>query len=105
MRKDKEWNVVYASKTYSSEEIVRDRFACSNLSWLQKPTMDMPLYCKVRHGPDLYQCELVGKENDIVGVKLDRHDQGLAPGQYAVFYQDGVCIGYGVIEACCENWS
>ena len=30
-------------------------------------------------------------------VKLARQDQGLAPGQLAVFYQQGVCVGSGVI--------
>ena len=34
-------------------------------------------------------------------VSLDRPDQGLAPGQFAVFYdgERGVCVGSGVIEA------
>ena len=30
-------------------------------------------------------------------VKLACQDQGLAPGQFAVFYQRGVCVGSGVI--------
>ena len=30
-------------------------------------------------------------------VKLACQDQGLAPGQFAVFYQQGVCVGSGVI--------
>ena len=30
-------------------------------------------------------------------VKLTCQDQGLAPGQFAVFYQHGICVGSGVI--------
>jgi len=30
-------------------------------------------------------------------VKLACQDQGLAPGQLAVFYQNGVCVGSGII--------
>jgi tRNA U34 2-thiouridine synthase MnmA/TrmU len=33
----------------------------------------------------------------VLSVKLDRSDNGIAPGQFAVFYDDNVCLGGGVI--------
>ena len=60
----------------------------------------MPVHCKVRHGPVMYSCSITFTNEDktAVEVKLDRNDQGLASGQYAVFYQEEVCLGSGVIE-------
>lgn len=104
-----------------------------------------PLYVKVRHGPNIMQCQLlVGPQQEMLAkmtsemrtaaahsaaedhnavriprqeeqhfissfaapsglnpqaselfgmVVLSENDQGLAAGQYAVFYQDGLCLG------------
>jgi len=55
----------------------------------------------VRHGPTLYECKLEMKYDDdeVTGrVTLGGVDQGLAAGQYAVFYQHGYCLGCAVIS-------
>ncbi|KXZ49015.1 hypothetical protein GPECTOR_23g104 [Gonium pectorale] len=66
-----------------------------------------PLLVKVRHGPGIYSCTLwLHDENgdssygaDTYGtVVLEKDDQGLAAGQYAVFYQGGRCLGCAVIR-------
>lgn len=51
---------------------------------------------QVRHGPQLYTCNF-SLEEDVAFVTVDKNDQGIAAGQYAVFYQMGVCLGSAVI--------
>lgn len=60
------------------------------------------LAVQVRHGPHMYGCQLE-ESSDGSGelqVTLDGNDQGLAAGQFAVFYQAGVCLGSAVITGC-----
>jgi tRNA-specific 2-thiouridylase len=56
------------------------------------------LYCKVRHGERRYRCTLKFDADGEGGkVVLDANDQGLAAGQFAVFYDGRECLGSGVI--------
>ena len=51
----------------------------------------------------MYGCQLEGSdgsESSELRVTLDGNDQGLAAGQFAVFYQGGVCLGSAVISGC-----
>ena len=36
--------------------------------------------------------------NDEIKVTLSEQDQGIAPGQFIVFYQDNYCLGSGIIK-------
>jgi tRNA-specific 2-thiouridylase len=47
---------------------------------------------KLRHGAQRYECTINGEV-----VILSGRDQGIAPGQYAVFYDGDVCVGSAVI--------
>ena len=58
------------------------------------------LFVKVRHGENRYGCTLLFSEDGNSGrVVIERDDQGLAAGQFAVFYDGDVCLGCGVISA------
>lgn len=102
MRKDVDTNTVYVSRDYYSVDKERSSFVCKDINWIAAlPELDHPICCKVRHGPGLYQCHmsyLLTNDHNVALVQLDRSDQGLASGQYAVFYQDSVCLGSGVIH-------
>ncbi len=56
------------------------------------------LRVKVRHGPATVGCTVAEREDGSLDVHLDAPDPGLAPGQFAVFYRDGVCLGGGSME-------
>lgn len=94
--KDMELNSVFVSRQYFTQDKQRNAFSAGPFNWLSGmlPDPSKPLYCKVRHGPTLYRCHMELEPGGMLGhVTLDRNDQGLAPGQYAVFYQEGLCLG------------
>ncbi|KAI7843379.1 hypothetical protein COHA_002977 [Chlorella ohadii] len=97
-RKDPSKNAVFVSRQYHEHAHRRDAFTCGPISWCSAARPD-----PVRHGPHMYGCQLEGSdssESSELRVTLDGNDQGLAAGQFAVFYQGGVCLGSAVISGC-----
>lgn len=97
----------HTASSLASPRRPRDRFRVASLAWLPggPPRPDAPLTVKVRHGPHAWPCELTldaappgGGGATAGAVRLAGRDQGLAAGQWAVFYQGGLCVGSGVIE-------
>lgn len=95
--KDPITNKVFISRHYHSDDKVRDQCVVSNLSWLaQKPHDGETLRVKLRHGPHMHDAQLFLHQTGYT-VKLATRDQGIAAGQFAVFYRGDQCIGSGVI--------
>ncbi|MCB9493099.1 MAG: tRNA 2-thiouridine(34) synthase MnmA [Epsilonproteobacteria bacterium] len=99
--KDTKKNIVYISNQYYSPEKRRNEFTVAAPYWIAgiKPSVDDAVQVKVRHGESVYACTLDWKADGGMAVHLEQDDQGLAPGQFAVFYQDNVCLGSGVISS------
>jgi tRNA-specific 2-thiouridylase len=94
--KDVKKNIVYISK---ENKTIRERneFKVGKFNWiLGKPPERKELKVKLRHGATFVSCtfELQKEEGN---VKIEKPDKGIAPGQFAVFYYDDVCLGGGVI--------
>lgn len=97
--KDVDKNIVYLSKNYYSPDKVRNTFEVEKVNWISGFAPEQKnLQIKMRHGKNRFECEISFLENGNLIVKLDNSDQGIASGQFAVFYDVDVCLGGGVIK-------
>jgi tRNA-specific 2-thiouridylase len=109
VKKDIPNNIVYISNTYHEPAKVRDTFEVTDLHWISgQPTSEQldHLQVKVRHGENFYNCHLeflpASESSTKAGIPqaritLNGSDQGLAAGQFAVFYSAEICLGAGTI--------
>lgn len=96
VKKDIQKNIIYISKENLGKK-ARKEFIVGKFNWTldEKPT-EGDYKVKIRHGENFYKCNL-SFVNDYAIVKLDKEDRGIAPGQFAVFYEDDLCLGASVI--------
>jgi len=108
-------NVVYISRSYYEAHHVRDSVTVGNINWLGAipKALSYPAdstksaetgfasidasTVKLRHGPHMHRAKIMPDGDQCVITLLSGNDQGIAPGQYAVWYHDGRCVGSGVM--------
>ncbi len=97
--KNIEKNIVYISKNYYSQDKKRDSFFVTRVNWIAGCVPGKKeLLVKLRHGKQFHRCSIDTTCDDgLIKVKLAERDQGIAPGQFAVFYDHETCLGGGVI--------
>jgi len=96
--KDIEKNIVYISKNYHNIDKPRNKFTIGKFNLISGRKMQLNnLTVKLRHGPGKYNCTIEQVDNNQAIVTLDKNDQGIAAGQFAVFYKDNICLGSAVI--------
>ena len=94
LAKDAQKNCIYVSRNYYSEEKKRSTFYAEKPHWIatQAPKKSK-LSVKLRHGPDSYPCSIDFVSPELLFVRIEGRDQGIAPGQFAVFYDEEKCLG------------
>jgi tRNA-specific 2-thiouridylase len=73
-----------------------------NINWIAGREPKFPLKCEVRlrHRQELQKCHCVkeeGRRGNLI-VDFDKPQRAVTPGQFAVFYSKGVCLGGGEIK-------
>ena len=97
--KDTDKNIVYISRNYFDERKERDSFEVENCHWIAcVEPIKLNLEVKMRHGAQRYECVLEKLDSNRYLVKLSERDQGIAPGQYAAFYDGDICLGAAMIS-------
>ncbi|MCF7900306.1 tRNA 2-thiouridine(34) synthase MnmA [Candidatus Babeliales bacterium] len=98
VKTDPETNTVFISSHYKELEKTRDTFSIGHCNWFAgSAPHQTTLKVKLRHGPQEYTCSFSNNGDGTFFITLPEDDQGLAAGQFAVFYDNGLCLGSGVI--------
>ena len=61
------------------------------------PNIHDELHVKLRHGAMMHTCSFISIDEQRAQITLTTRDQGIAAGQFAVFYESDVCLGTGMI--------
>lgn len=104
VKKDINRNIVYISRNYYTPDKVRNHFIITDLQWLSQelPTGTHQLEVKIRHSEHKYHCSL-DLDGSTGHVRLNEQDQGISPGQFAVFYTGNRCLGSARIASAMEG--
>lgn len=99
VKKDMKKNQIFVSKTYHSPSKKRNTLEVVDFNWFMgKPPRKKNLQVKLRHGEHAYNCKIKFLNKNRARITLDKSDQGIAKGQFAVFYDKDICLGSAVID-------
>jgi tRNA-specific 2-thiouridylase len=99
VKKDVLANEVFISHGAHHELLARDTFEVGTINWISgKQPEKTNLSVKIRHGAKRYEAVVEYLMDKNVKVRLKEKDPGVAEGQFAVFYDDDICLGGGVIR-------
>ena len=97
VEKDIDNNILYISRENIAKR-AKDNFISGNFNWISSSAPEGSHFqVKIRHGASFFNCNLNFLGENKAEVKIDRADQGIASGQFAVFYKGDICLGGGVI--------
>lgn len=98
-RKDVEKNILYAVQG-DSDELYSEGCEVSGLSFVNgmPPADEFDCTIRLRHRQKDRGCRVYIKDKNSAFVEFSDRQRAVTPGQSAVFYQNEVCLGGGIVE-------
>jgi tRNA-specific 2-thiouridylase len=97
-KKDIPNNQIFVCQGGNNPLLMNNGLYLDSINWINNINYDYPLECKVqvRHQHTPVNSVLI---KDVNGIKVsfDEQIRAIAPGQSAVFYNDNLCLGGGII--------
>ena len=92
-------NEIYVCQGIDNKLLFSKGLKCESISFVNDINIEYPLKCyvQVRHQHKPIAC-IINKENGIFNVIFDEEIRGVTPGQSAVFYNNNICLGGGIIS-------
>ncbi|HRY36340.1 MAG TPA: tRNA 2-thiouridine(34) synthase MnmA [Candidatus Magasanikbacteria bacterium] len=102
VKKDVKKNILFVGHE-NDPDLLKKEIMVENINWISGQKPKLPLKCEVRlrHRQTLQKCNVQSvkaKNSNSVIVKFDNPQKAVTPGQFAVLYSKGVCLGGGVIK-------
>ena len=99
--KDVENNILIVAQGHEHPRLMSAGLIAQQLDWVSREPLTQPMRCvvKTRYRQEDIPCTVTTLGDDKISVRFDNPVAAVTPGQSAVFYQDEVCLGGGVIEA------
>ena len=92
-------NKIYVCQGVNNKLLFSKSLECESISWINDKKIKYPINCylQVRHQHTPVKC-VINKTKKGFKIIFDESIRGVAPGQSAVFYDDNICLGGGVIS-------
>ena len=105
VKKDIPNNIIYVSKGYDTPLQYGREISLTEANWISGDPFtgdkkEMDISFKIRHVPEFHSGKLLmDKDKDSLKIISDQDVQGIAPGQYAIFYSkdNKICLGSALI--------
>ena len=98
-KKDIKNNIVYVCQGVDNELLFSSGLECEKISWINDNFQKDEFKClvQIRHQHIPVNCKISHHKNKYI-IKFSEDIRGVAPGQSAVFYDDNMCLGGGIIS-------
>lgn len=99
--KDVANNVLLVAQGHDHPRLFSNGLIAQQLHWVDRRPLTAELRCtvKTRYRQADIPCRVIPIDETRIEVRFDQPVAAVTPGQSAVFYQDEVCLGGGIIEA------